>query len=154
MYRYNSRVMARIKGGSTYPQIEGTVTFEETKNGILVNADIHNLPYQNAFCPRGIFGFHIHGGEYCTGTPGDEFANTLSHYNPKACPHPYHAGDLPPLFSNKNGYAFMQVLTDRFTLDEIIGKTVLIHERPDDFTTQPSGNSGARIACGKITKVE
>lgn len=153
MYRENPRVMAQIKGGSTYPDIVGTVTFEQTRNGVLVNADIHNLPYQTGFCAAGIFAFHIHAGEFCTGTTGDEFADTLSHYNPHACPHPYHAGDLPPLFSNNNGYVFMEVLTDRFSVDEIIGKTILIHEKPDDFTTQPSGGSGPKIACGKIVRI-
>ena len=73
----------------------------------------------------------------------------MTHYNPKDCPHPYHAGDMPPLFGN-NGEAFMAFMTDRFTVEEIIGKTVIIHSNPDDFTTQPGGNSGEKIACGKI----
>ena len=58
---------------------------------------------------------------------------------------------MPPLFSNK-GYAFMIFLTDRFKVDEIIGKTVIIHSMPDDFKTQPSGDSGMKIACGVIEK--
>ena len=85
-----------------------------------------------------------------TGNEDDPFADAKTHYNPKSCPHPYHAGDLPPLFS-ANGYAYSAVLTDRFTVDEIIGKTVVIHSSPDDFTTQPSGNAGRKIACGVIT---
>ena len=58
---------------------------------------------------------------------------------------------MPPLFWN-NGYAFQMFLTDRFTVKEIIGKTVIIHDNADDFTTQPSGNSGEKIACGVIEK--
>ncbi len=60
-------------------------------------------------------------------------------------------GDLPPLIEN-NGYAYMSVLLNKFSINEIIGKTVIIHDMPDDFTTQPSGNSGTKIACGVIQK--
>ncbi|MCX7614928.1 MAG: superoxide dismutase family protein, partial [Clostridiales bacterium] len=65
------------------------------------------------------------------------------------CNHPGHAGDLPPLFGNY-GHAFMAVFTGRVSVSEIIGRTVIIHASPDDFTTQPSGNSGKKIACGQI----
>ena len=44
------------------------------------------------------------------------------------------------------------VVTDRFTISDIIGRTVVIHKSPDDFTTQPSGNAGAKIACGEIKR--
>ena len=67
-------------------------------------------------------------------------------------PHPYHAGDLPPLIGN-DGFAYMSVLTNRFKIDEIINKVIVIHENKDDFTTQPSGNAGKKIGCGKIVKV-
>lgn len=79
----------------------------------------------------------------------DPFANAMAHYDPEGCPHPYHAGDMPPLFGN-NGFAFSAFITDRFSIREIIDKTVIIHSAPDDFMTQPSGNSGAKIACGVI----
>lgn len=58
---------------------------------------------------------------------------------------------MPPLFSNR-GYAFQAFLTDRFTVLEILGRTVIIHDGTDDFTSQPAGNAGARIACGVIRK--
>jgi len=63
--------------------------------------------------------------------------------------HPHHAGDLPPLFGN-NGYALSMFLTTRFSVSEIIGRTVILHSAPDDFTSQPAGNSGVKIACGVI----
>lgn len=47
----------------------------------------------------------------------------------------------------------MTVLTNRFNIEEIIGKVVIIHDKPDDFVTQPSGNSGTKIACGEIKKI-
>lgn len=100
-------------------------------------------------CASPIFGFHIHSGSRCSGNMEDPFAEALEHYNPNSCMHPYHAGDMPPLFGN-NGYAYQIFLTDRFTVNEIIGKTVIIHSGPDDFITQPGGNAGKRIACGQI----
>ena len=71
------------------------------------------------------------------------------HDNPQHCPHPYHAGDLPPLFG-AHGFAFSACLTDRFTVEQIIGKSIVIHSAPDDFTTQPSGNAGSKIAGAEI----
>ena len=91
-------------------------------------------------------------GISCTGNSEDEFADAQKHYNPKNCPHPYHFGDLPPLIEN-NGYSYMRVFINKFNVKDIIGKVIIIHEMPDDFTTQPSGNSGTKIACGKIRKI-
>lgn len=140
---------AQIKGGKEYPKINGTVYFKETKNGVLLTAKINGLPQSKTHCKGKFFGFHIHNGTSCTGNSEDEFANASTHYNPKNCDHPYHAGDLPPLLEN-NGIAYMTVLIDKFKIKDIIGKVIIIHDNPDDFTTQPSGNSGKKIACGKI----
>lgn len=116
---------------------------------MLVTADIYGLPTGETGCDSGVFGFHIHEGEDCGSNGQEPFSNTKGHYNPGDCPHPYHAGDLPPLFEN-DGYAYMSFLTNRFTATEIIGRTVVIHLKPDDFHSQPSGNSGEKIACGVI----
>lgn len=142
---------AQIRGGKDYRKIKGVVTFKETKQGVLVTAKIEGLPTNKGKCKGRFFGFHIHTGDSCTGNATDEFANSLSHYNPNNCKHPLHAGDLPPLLEN-DGYAYMSVLVDKFDIEEIIGKVVIIHDMPDDFTTQPSGNAGTKIACGKIIK--
>lgn len=64
-------------------------------------------------------------------------------------PHGNHAGDFPVLFSN-NGYARMSFFTDKFRVRDIIGRSVMIHENPDDYRSQPPGDSGKRIACGVI----
>lgn len=140
---------AIIKSSKQYPKINGIVEFKETKKGVLVTAKINGLPTSTNNCGGRIFGFHIHDGTSCTGNSEDEFSNSGMHYNPNKCPHPYHAGDLPPLIEN-NGYAYMSVLINKFKISDIIEKVVIIHDSPDDFTTQPSGNSGKKIACGKI----
>ncbi len=145
------RAMAVVNGSADYPDINGTVTFVQKKNGVLVTASISDLPQGSAeSCSSRIFGFHIHEGNSCTGNAQDPFANAKTHYNPYGCAHPFHAGDLPPLFEN-DGYAYLSVLTNRFSISEIIGRTVIIHDMPDDFTSQPSGNSGTKIACGVIS---
>ena len=92
---------------------------------MLITAEIFGLPVDEKNCDGGIFAFHIHEGGECSGSGSDLFANAKGHYNPNNCPHPYHAGDLPPLIGN-NGYAYMSVLSDRFTAREIIGRTVMI----------------------------
>ena len=139
---------ATIRGSRAYPGLFGTVSFKQTSKGVLVTAEIYGLPYGNT-CEPGIFALHIHNGTSCTGDAADPFADADGHYNPNECPHPYHAGDLPPLFGNY-GYAYMSVLTDRFTVEDVIGKVIVIHSQPDDFKTQPAGDSGAKIGCGKI----
>jgi len=121
--------------------VRGTVKFYQQPGGVLVVADISGLPGQDGF-----YGFHIHEGTGCTGAG---FADTRNHYDPRSRTHPNHAGDLPPLLGG-NGRAYMAVLTDRFSIPEVLGRTVVIHSDPDDFTTQPSGNAGIKIACGVI----
>lgn len=142
---------ADIKGSASYPGLTGKVRFYQTGNGVLVLTEVFGLPVSAAPCRNDIFAFHIHSGVACTGNADDPFANALTHYDPQNCAHPGHAGDLLPLLGNK-GYAFEAFLTDRFTVNEVIGKTIIIHRKPDDFTTQPSGNAGAKIACGKIER--
>lgn len=142
----NPQASAEIKGSFNYKSISGIVKFYQTANGALVYAAVTGLPDKSAF-----HGFHIHEGEKCSGSSDDPFADVKSHYNPYSLIHPNHAGDLPPLINN-NGLAFSIFLTDRFTVEEIINRTVIIHENADDFTTQPAGNSGKKIACGEIVE--
>ena len=136
--------IARIQGDAAHPELEGTVRFYPRRRGTLVAVDMVGLPDSET----GFFGFHIHEGSDCSGTG---FAATGSHYDSNKQPHPKHAGDLPPLLSD-DGIALCSVLTGRFQVKDIIGKTVVIHSKPDDFTTQPAGNAGGKIACGVIRK--
>lgn len=141
-------VLAGAPGGR---RMEGTVSFYQTPMGVLVTAAVRGLPVTRMACAQPIFALHIHEGNACAGTPGDPFAAARGHFNPGNCPHPYHAGGLPPLFADRTGFAWMAVLTDRFRVQDITGRTVIIHEKPDDFTSQPAGNAGDRLACGVIT---
>lgn len=142
---------AQINGSPSYPNLHGIVRFYSSGTGVIVNAEIYGLPAgEFSPCAPFIHGFHIHEGGSCTGTSDNPFANAGMHFNPNSCQHPEHAGDLPPLFSN-NGFAWMLYYTERFSISEILGRTVIIHENPDDFHSQPSENSGSMIACGVIT---
>lgn len=145
------QAVAVIRGSKAYPDIRGRVLFYEMRQGVIVRAEITGLPQNKNTCQSPIFAFHIHTGESCTGNETDPFANTGGHFNPHDCPHPYHAGDMPPLFG-VGGTAFSAFLTDRFRISEIIGRTVIIHVHPDDFMTQPSGNAGEKIACGVVVR--
>ena len=135
---------AKITGDGAAQGLTGTVRFYQFPGGVLVEADVLGLP-NNA---DGFYGFHIHEGAACS---GDGFSSTGSHYDPTGQPHPRHAGDLPPLLS-RGGRAYMTVMTDRFSISEIVGRTVAIHGNSDDFRSQPAGNAGSKIACGVICR--
>ena len=149
LFKQQPAAYAKIRGSSSYPSISGLANFYQTGEGVVLVAEVKGLPVNHNPCAPSVFGFHIHEGSDCSGNTADPFSDANGHYNPQNCPHPSHAGDLPPLLGN-NGYALMSVFTSRFSVDEIIGRTIVVHAGPDDFTTQPSGNSGEKIACGKI----
>lgn len=136
--------VACLAGGPANTELCGDVKFYQTSGGTLVVADVYNLPAED-----GVFALHVHAGQSCE---GEEFSESDGHFNPTGQPHPYHAGDLPPLFA-AHGHALLAVLTDRFTPEEVLGRTVIVHAGVDDFTSQPAGNSGAKIACGVIRAV-
>lgn len=148
------KAVAYIAGGPLAPKIKGTVTFMEVPGGTEVSVDVTGLP---AFKPAadgkpqvGPHGFHIHQSGNCVvGNPAEPFKAAGEHWNPSNQPHGNHAGDFPVLFSN-DGYSKMTFFTNKFTIDQIIGKSVIIHESPDDYKTQPAGGSGRRLACGVI----
>lgn len=148
---------AVLRGNDANPQIGGTVRFYPAANGTLVVAEVFGLPQQvmesdtmNTAGP--FYAFHIHEGNECgKGTVPDPFQGSKTHYNPTNHQHPMHAGDLPPLMSN-DGYAYLATYTGRFTPEQIVGRTAVIHAHPDDFKTQPSGASGMKLACGEIKR--
>jgi len=149
-----TRAIARIYGGPLAPNIRGTVFFFDVHDGVWVYTFIEGLPkYQPGYGkkdPIGPHGYHIHmNGTCAVGNPRDPFQAAGEHWNPDNQPHGNHAGDFPVLFSN-DGVAKLHFITNRFRVWEIINRSVLIHENPDDYRTQPAGDSGRRLACGVI----
>lgn len=139
------KAAARIQGDSEHPTVRGIVRFFQREDGVMVEAEITGLPKTQT----GFFAFHIHEGDNCH---GEGFPDSGGHFNPGKAAHPNHAGDLPPLLAD-HGKAYMRVLSGRFHVGEVIGKTVIIHAEPDDFQTKPSGNPGKKIACGVIRRM-
>jgi len=142
------RALAWVRGGKEAPQLSGLVKFYDTPyGGVLVEAEVFGLPNINAQNSSNYYAMHIHNGSGCS----DSFTHIDGHFNPTNEPHPEHAGDLIPLLGNQ-GYAWTAFYDKRFNIEEILGKFVIIHAKPDDFTSQPSGDPGAVIACGEIRR--
>lgn len=145
---------AKLCGSRLAPALRGQVCFYDVSGGTWVEAEVYGLPpFRPAGQdgqPIGPHGFHIHAGNQCESDHAAEpFESAGGHWNPTNQPHGNQAGDFPVLFSN-HGVAIMHFFTDRFAVKDIIGKTVIIHQNPDDYRSQPSGNSGERLACGVI----
>jgi superoxide dismutase, Cu-Zn family len=129
----------------------GEATFEPAGDKVRV------VVFAQGLRPNQEHGFHIHEAGDCSSGDG---MSAKGHFNPHGKPHGQpgsaerHAGDLPSLQAGKDGRAKLEVILDGVTLGpgpaSIIGRGVIIHADPDDFKTQPTGNSGARIACGVI----
>ena len=136
--------IAKIKGSNKYPDINGFVSLYSVCDGTLLVIEITGLPNDNNF-----FAVHIHNGMSCTGNETDPFADAGSHLNFENEIHPNHTGDLPVILNN-NGYSWSAVFTQKFKPCEVKGYPVIIHSRPDDYRSQPSGDAGEKIACGII----
>ncbi len=153
---YNPPVCgAVITGSQAYPLLSGNVLFYEANNGTIVVADLTGLAepgtkQEACGLPR-FYGFHIHEGNACGGIQQDgaPFLAAGSHWNPGKCEHPAHAGDLPVLLSNY-GKVWSACYTEAFMPWEVLGHTVILHDQPDDYRSQPAGNAGERIGCGTI----
>ena len=145
---------AMIKGGPLAPDLDGNVFFHDVKGGVEVMVEVRGLPPykegKNGEKPIGPHGFHLHEKGICEiGDPSDPFTSAGGHWNPGAQPHGNHAGDFPVLFSN-GGYARMSFFTNKFSVKDVVGKGVIIHQSPDDYRSQPSCDAGKRLACGVI----
>ncbi|MGE3913897.1 MAG: superoxide dismutase family protein, partial [Chloroflexota bacterium] len=133
----------------------GTVTFTQESGGVMLKASVSGLP-------PGEHGIHVHAVGKCD---APDFTTAGGHYNPDSKKHGLenpegaHAGDMPNLKVGEDGKGTFEFLlknvtttTGAGTLFGPDGTAVVIHAGPDDEMTDPSGNSGARIACGVIMK--
>lgn len=144
------RAVAWVTGKGDTAGLSGLVKFYDTPyGGVLVEAEVFGLPNISEQHSTDFYAMHIHQFGNCSGA----FERTGEHYNPTGAPHPDHAGDLIPLLGNQ-GYAWTAFYDKRLSIDDLIGKSVVIHSRRDDFRTQPAGDSGTKIACGEIRAEE
>ena len=130
----------------------GTVTFTQKGDKVVVSANVAGLS-------PGQHGFHVHEKGDCS---ADDGMSAGGHFNPFGKPHgnptsgEHHAGDMPMLNADGTGAATLTAELDPMTIGggaaDIVGKAVIIHKGADDYKTQPTGNSGARVACGVIRK--
>jgi Cu-Zn family superoxide dismutase len=131
-------------------KIKGTIVFTEKENYVSIRIDIIGLK-KNAK-----HGFHIHE----SGDLRDGCKSCCAHYNPEKTEHAGleggHAGDLGNIKTDDDGIVDMTIRTDKFLVDEILGRSVIIHEDEDDLgkgtfeDSKTTGHSGARIACSVI----
>ena len=130
----------------------GTVDFVQKGDKVAFTAKLSGLP-------PGPHGFHIHEKGDCSSPDG---MSAGGHYNPLGKPHAHptdanhHAGDMPMVVADSAGVAYLTGELDTISIGsgpaDIVGKAVIVHKDADDFKTQPTGNSGARIACGVIRR--
>lgn len=131
-----ARGAVRLSGGNGTVQIAGSITGLEP----------------------GAHGFHIHQYGDCS---APDASSAGDHFNPHDDPHgsprdledAHHVGDLGNIVANEQGEAEFSIEDNEIRLsgpESVIGKALVVHASQDDFTTQPSGNSGARLGCGEI----
>jgi superoxide dismutase, Cu-Zn family len=140
------------KSGS---KVIGTVNFAERPDKVLVSVKVSGL------APHSTHGFHIHEKGDCSAV---DAMTAGGHFNPDGLPHGglnqsamHHAGDMGNLVADANGNVMASFEMNMVRVDNgkygILDRAVVIHANPDDYVTQPTGNSGGRIACGVIRKV-
>ena len=130
----------------------GEATFEQAGNN-----KVRVIVFAQGLKPNAEHGFHIHEAGDCSSGDG---MSAKGHFNPHGKPHgnpnsaERHAGDLPSLKADKGGRAKIDVTVDAISIGsgagDIVGRGLIIHADADDYRTQPTGNAGARLACGVI----
>ena len=132
----------------------GEVTLRQTPHGVLVRASLENVP-------AGWHGFHVHE----TGKCEAPFATAGGHFNPAKAKHGAenpagtHAGDMPNVYVPESGKTTVELLVPGLTLSDgptsvfdADGSAIVFHEKADDYSTDPAGNAGSRLACGVVMR--
>lgn len=130
----------------------GNVTFTQQGDKVLVSGEITGLK------PNAEHGFHVHDKGDCSSGDG---MSTGGHFNPMGAAHGghhqavHHVGDLPSLKADASGTARLRFESTSIAVGtgvaNIVGRGLIVHRDPDDFSTQPTGNAGPRLACAVIT---
>jgi Cu-Zn family superoxide dismutase len=146
---------ATLQGAPEDTDFTGTVTFTQQGDSLLVVADFAGVD------TPGEHGFHVHATGECSHDPaGKHFSTAGGHFDPTqvehACPpaEPRHAGDLGNVQIGANGAGRSEQTTNLLSLsgpNSVVGKAIILHSGADDCQTQPTGNSGDRLACGVVT---
>jgi superoxide dismutase, Cu-Zn family len=137
-------------------QVVGSATFTQVGSALRVLVEVQGLP-------PGAKGVHVHAIGTCD---GPAFTSAGDHFNPHGRQHGAlnypkgpHAGDLPNITVGADGKGRLETTTELMTLGsgagglfDTDGSAIVVHAAPDDFKTDPTGNSGARIACGVILR--
>jgi Cu-Zn family superoxide dismutase len=135
-------------------KVSGTATFIEKNGKVSFTAKLSGLT-------PGVHAIHIHEKSDCTAADG---SSAGGHWNPTFKNHgkwgigDYHKGDIGNFIADKNGNGTINMTTDEWNIGsgdptkDILGKGLIVHQGTDDFTSQPSGNAGARVACSAIIK--
>lgn len=134
----------------------GRAILTQTASGVLIEMELSNVA-------EGEHGFHIHETGACDAADG--FKSAGGHFEPAQHQHGYmaadgpHAGDMPNQFVGSDGRLAANVLNSNVTLSDgptsvldADGSAIIVHAKPDDYTSQPTGDAGDRIACAVIEK--
>ena len=131
----------------------GMLDLIQTADGVSITGTISGLT------PNSHHGFHIHENGDCSSpdakSAGGHFAPAHHQHGNPANP-PHHAGDMPNIDADAKGVAKVELTVKGVTLDKgpqsVLDRAIVVHEKADDYTSQPAGDSGPRIACGVISK--
>ncbi len=131
----------------------GMVNFTQSGSKVMVKGEVRGLK------PNAELGFHVHEKGDCSSPDGNSAGG---HFNPDGKPHgqagsmAHHAGDFPMLKTDAAGVAAFSFESTTISVGsgmaDIVGRGLIVHAQADDYKTQPTGNSGARLACAVITR--
>lgn len=138
--------LAPTKGNA----VNGKAVFHQMGDHLMVHVRLTGLP------PNTEHGFHLHEKGDCS---APDAMSAGGHFNPTGQPHgpqdaAHHAGDMPNLKADGSGKVDQKFSLHGVSIDgtnAIVGRGLIVHDKPDDYATQPTGNSGGRIACGVVT---